>query len=424
MMVFPAKVLRILIASPSDVSEERELVVRAIQEWNDLNAAERHLVLLPVRWETHSAPEYGKRPQEIINRQVVDVCDLGIGIFWTKIGTPTGSAESGTLEEIERVAASGKTVMLYFSKAKQDPEAIDPDQLRKLREFKSKTMPTALIEHYAGQVDFKEKVSKQLQIQVRALLAKQSEHDGSPRVEPVTDIEMQFADPETGQEIGSEIQLETKFLNISDFETLPDYRKEQAPAAPTAKGSEAYSVLTGYLKETGNRDYYRQLVAGVVLRMFFKPVRLWLRNRGGIGARDVFIEIAIRSTNGRLIVVSKSQIPDAHPSKETGGLLGFTGTHHPKSPSDLIKEGSSEWTVTTEVGALQPQRQVSPNGLVFMLGAKESCDVIISARIYADTLPEPVMREVKLRLDVLPREMTASDALSVMIESDKEAGQN
>jgi hypothetical protein len=38
-----------------------------------------------------------------------------IGVFWTRVGTPTGIAESGTLEEIERVAAEGKLVMLYFS---------------------------------------------------------------------------------------------------------------------------------------------------------------------------------------------------------------------------------------------------------------------------------------------------------------------
>src|SRR5690242_11591042 len=114
-MSFAARVFRILIASPSDVAEEREIAVRAIQEWNDMNSAERQLVLLPLRWETHSAPEYGRRPQETINRQVVDHSDLLVGIFWTRVGSPTGIAEGGTLEEIERVALQGKPVMIYFS---------------------------------------------------------------------------------------------------------------------------------------------------------------------------------------------------------------------------------------------------------------------------------------------------------------------
>ena len=46
-MAYQARVFRILIASPSDVIEEREIAVRTIQEWNDLNSGERRIVLLP-----------------------------------------------------------------------------------------------------------------------------------------------------------------------------------------------------------------------------------------------------------------------------------------------------------------------------------------------------------------------------------------
>jgi len=94
-MAYDGRVYRILIASPSDVDTERDLAVRAIQEWNDLNSHTRKVVLLPLRWETHTAPEYGTRPQEVVNRSLVDVCDLLVGIFWTRIGTPTGVADSG-----------------------------------------------------------------------------------------------------------------------------------------------------------------------------------------------------------------------------------------------------------------------------------------------------------------------------------------
>jgi hypothetical protein len=109
-MAYDGRVYRILIASPSDVDEERDTAVRVIQEWNDLYSYSRKVVLLPLRWETHTAPEYGTRPQEIINRAIVDECDLLVGIFWTRIGSPTGSADSGTLEEIERVATAGKPI--------------------------------------------------------------------------------------------------------------------------------------------------------------------------------------------------------------------------------------------------------------------------------------------------------------------------
>ena len=218
-MSFPARVFRILIASPSDVTAERDLAVRTIQEWNNLNASERQVVILPLRWETHSAPEYGQRPQEIINRQVVDHCDLLVGIFWTRVGSPTGASESGTIEEIERVATDGKPVMLYFSQAKQDPDKIEVEQLARLREFKKKTFPKALIESYADLVEFRDKLSRQLELQLRSLLASESEGQlGGSFVPPVTDIVIHFADVDTATDKGEALTLETRFIEVSNFE--------------------------------------------------------------------------------------------------------------------------------------------------------------------------------------------------------------
>jgi hypothetical protein len=63
---------RVLIASPSDLSEERDAAVEAMNEWNDLHAADEEIVLLPVRWETHSVPETGKRPHPLsIDRSLI-----------------------------------------------------------------------------------------------------------------------------------------------------------------------------------------------------------------------------------------------------------------------------------------------------------------------------------------------------------------
>ncbi|HKR14059.1 MAG TPA: hypothetical protein VJT15_18495 [Pyrinomonadaceae bacterium] len=165
--------------------EEREIAVRAIQEWNDLNSAERELVLLPVRWETHSSPEYGTTPQEVLNRQIVDRSDLLLGIFWTRIGTPTGAADSGTLEEIARVAAQGKPVMLYFSRAMQEPDRIDLEQLAKLRDFKARTYDKALVETFSSHNEFREKLAKQLEIQVRSLTPKKAKAVRRPQIRKV-----------------------------------------------------------------------------------------------------------------------------------------------------------------------------------------------------------------------------------------------
>ena len=101
-------------------------------------------ILLPVKWETHAMPQSGVRPQEAINRQIVRGSDILLGMFWTRIGTSTGVAESGTVEEIDQFVAAGKPALLYFSSRPIDPNRIDLRQHRKLKSFKDATYKKAL----------------------------------------------------------------------------------------------------------------------------------------------------------------------------------------------------------------------------------------------------------------------------------------
>jgi hypothetical protein len=147
---FRSDVYRVLIASPSDLEEERRVATDAINEWNAQHAAAEATVLLPVKWESHAMPETGVRPQGAINRQLVENCDLLIGMFWTKLGTSIGVADSGTVEEIDQFVAAGKPTMLYFSSRPVDPNKIDLKQQRRLRQFKAETYKTAYVGHFAS----------------------------------------------------------------------------------------------------------------------------------------------------------------------------------------------------------------------------------------------------------------------------------
>jgi hypothetical protein len=168
-MSYDGRVYRILIASPSDVEEEREIAASVIQSWNDLHSYARKIVLLPLRWETHTAPDLGTRPQELINRAIVDDCDLLVGIFWTRIGSPTGASGSGTIEEIERVGKANKPVMLYFSHVGIDPELVDKDQFENLKQFKAKTFPNGLVEAFKTRNEFRDKFQRQLSMKIDGL---------------------------------------------------------------------------------------------------------------------------------------------------------------------------------------------------------------------------------------------------------------
>jgi hypothetical protein len=121
---------------------------------------------MPTTWETHSAPLMGDRPQAIINEQVLKNCDLLIGIFWTRIGTPTGESVSGTVEEIQEHISAGKPVMLYFSTAPAHLETVDQDQYERLKQFKETCLNKGLIETYADLAEFRKKFFRQLAITI------------------------------------------------------------------------------------------------------------------------------------------------------------------------------------------------------------------------------------------------------------------
>lgn len=100
-MPYQSTAYKVFIASPGDVKEERSIVREVLAEWNDINSEKRALVLLPIGWDTHSTPEMGSPAQEIINKRVLKTADILIGVFWTKVGTPTDRYPSGTIEEID-----------------------------------------------------------------------------------------------------------------------------------------------------------------------------------------------------------------------------------------------------------------------------------------------------------------------------------
>lgn len=162
-MAYKAIVIQVMIASPGDVTAERHIVREEIAKWNHINSLKSKIVLLPTGWETHSSPELGERPQELINERILKDCDILIGIFGTRLGTPTGKAKSGTVEEIKEHVDAGKPAMIYFSSQPINPLELDHEQYTEFLKLKDSYRPTGLIEDYESIEQFKEKIGRQIQ---------------------------------------------------------------------------------------------------------------------------------------------------------------------------------------------------------------------------------------------------------------------
>lgn len=165
-MSFVANVLKVFIASPSDVPKERAIVRTVLNRWNEINSERYNIVLYPVGWDSHSSPEIGDHPQKIINKRILKDSDLLIGVFWTRFGTPTEEYGSGTEEEIEEHIKTGKPTMLYFSTQPVVPDSLDSDQYEKVKEFKEKCKSRGIYEEYSTMEEFQKKLSEHIQMKI------------------------------------------------------------------------------------------------------------------------------------------------------------------------------------------------------------------------------------------------------------------
>lgn len=166
-----AVVYSIFLASPSDVSVEREVVARSISEWNNKNGKFIGVYYDLIRWENSIAAGIGVDGQDVINQQLPEY-DILIGMFWKRIGSPTSRSISGTVEEYEsaivrKSAGQDVDIAIYFKQEPFIPDHKEIDQLSALYEFKIRTRKDGVLSY-----DFND--SDVLKIQIDLLLDKVS----------------------------------------------------------------------------------------------------------------------------------------------------------------------------------------------------------------------------------------------------------
>lgn len=169
----PCEVLeyKCFLASPSDVVADRDALTSAVGKWNAQIGSALNARIELVRWESHALPALGRPPQEEINRQLVDGCDLGIALFWTRLGTPTEDHSSGTLEEIRQLVSRGARVLLYLC-SRPIPQSADLDEVRRLREELDRFKSEGLLASYSDEANLREQVQLHLTRVIAELIAR------------------------------------------------------------------------------------------------------------------------------------------------------------------------------------------------------------------------------------------------------------
>lgn len=139
-MSYTKEHILVFLAYISDVEPEVNAAKDIVEAIN--RSHEKLEIELDLRiWKDVQA-EYGN-PQEKINRDFVEKCDVFIGLIWKKWGTPTGQSDCGFIEEFNiaerRYNETRKPTILLYAKAANEQEIKEDEKegYNKIKEFKN-----------------------------------------------------------------------------------------------------------------------------------------------------------------------------------------------------------------------------------------------------------------------------------------------
>ena len=252
------KVLRVFLASPGDLQDEREAVHDAVVEINDLWADMWGYQIELMGWED-TVPGYG-RPQEIINQEV-DRCDLFIGMIWKRWGTPPdrdGRFTSGFHEEFERSMArreqsESPEISLFFKQISNELMTDPGEDLKRVLKFREKIIAEKkiLYQEFSTQQDLERLGRKCITAYVNRVRA--TDESSEPNEARVKRAESESE--KTGGERGSP---ESSPLSAEGFAFLESFvdkiGQEEAMEVVSASDVARFRLLANSISQPGNED--------------------------------------------------------------------------------------------------------------------------------------------------------------------------
>jgi len=220
----------IFLASPSGLDEYRRAARDQCEHVRRIIASPKRIDFDPIGWED-IPPGFG-RPQGVIN-PMLDECNVLIGIIGKQLGTSTGEADSGFVEEYERMAARASkgedvAIWIYALRLTPDDYADPGDKLKAVLSFRERLYKEALIKEVGSVDDFAGQLFRDL---VALLLdVDERRHGRSESAVPTTAEE---ARPAPQQEPSDEAQHQLQHLLVEaskEAPFLPDkFRNERFP---------------------------------------------------------------------------------------------------------------------------------------------------------------------------------------------------
>lgn len=148
------------LSSPGDVKDERNIVIEAIRELNNVFRESLGVEIVVCAWEDVPGGFNVSGAQGVLDESFLpENCDIVVGLLWARMGTPLGGYSSGTEYELKRAINKWKKegyprVMVYFSK-RDLPFNVDRTQLALVDVLRKELESLGLIHKYTSSEEFR-----------------------------------------------------------------------------------------------------------------------------------------------------------------------------------------------------------------------------------------------------------------------------
>jgi formylglycine-generating enzyme required for sulfatase activity len=308
--------LNVFIASPTDVTSEREIVRGVCGQLNrDKLIQGYNIAFKDIGWED-MFPSPG-RPQDIVNR-LVEECDIFVCIFHRRFGSPTGKQESGTLEEFLLAydlweSLSKPHILFYFKEVRiSSSKDLSDAQLQKVFELKERivTDRKLLFKEFATSDEFQGMFTDHLKGWVVANVKSEPEK-GLPAKKTPLDIPeayrrwltdyCQYMDIDRMREKSDVIQVSLPEIYVPLYAQDPEApkKKETEEASESMRGGQAACDIEDLIPKydtlvvagsagSGKTTFIKHLSYRIMLREGlmglegYLPVLIFLRDLKGV----------------------------------------------------------------------------------------------------------------------------------------------
>ncbi|GAB5531213.1 MAG: hypothetical protein Roseis3KO_29900 [Roseivirga sp.] len=279
--------------------------------------------------------------------------------------------------------------MIYFSKRGVSPSEIDINQLTTLNDFKSQVYKNALVESYNSLVDFRDKLTRQLEFKIRELQKgnKQSK----------SNLQISFIKQETGELDNTSIQIEATKIskNNKEIEKLPEV-KNLDPAL---------------------RWHFRSEINEYTKRQNSVPIVIGIKNTDSIIHNNLNIDLQIMVDASDSIGISTVGSPDRY------GISRHLddGQLREQDKKNIVSLYTDNPTKLDDITMSVPTEQITilPNRVKFLkplliLYPSKSVKIEILVKVLSNTLLNPIEKTLSLRIELNQRDLRRDEIKSII----------